>query len=108
MGFVTGFFQDELLSGEVLPPWLSGIRCAGPEPEVGACRRSIFGDTSFCGPTQRLFCFSSRVVLRHEAALPLPVLTVCASSSPVPRTHRLPGVGGIAHCVGADVSGRCC
>ena len=84
MGFVTGFFGDEVLNDEVLPPWLSGIRCAGPEPEVGACRRSTFGDTSSCGTTQRLFCLSSRAVLRSDAALTSPILPMPASSSHIP------------------------
>jgi len=76
MGFVTGSLQDEVPTAKVLPPWLSGIRCAGPEAEVGACRRSIFGDTASCGATQRLFCLSTRVLLP-----PLP--NEQASSRPV-------------------------
>eukprot|EP00892_Ulva_mutabilis_P007291 jgi/Ulvmu1/4934/UM204_0006.1 len=60
MGFVTGFFEAADQSPALLPPWLSGIRCAGPEASVGACRRSGFGDTSTCGAVQRLFCLSSR------------------------------------------------
>lgn len=63
IGFVTGFLQDEVPTAEVLPPWLSGISCAGQEAEVGACRRSVFGDTSSCGSIQRLFCFSTRALL---------------------------------------------
>ena len=63
MGFVTGFLHDEVPTAEVLPPWLSGIRCDGPEDELGACRLSIFGDTSSCGAIQRLFCLSNRVLL---------------------------------------------
>ena len=63
MGFVTGSLQDEVPTAKVLPPWLSGIRCAGPEAEIGACRRSIFGDTASCGATQRLFCLSTRALL---------------------------------------------
>eukprot|EP00892_Ulva_mutabilis_P007289 jgi/Ulvmu1/4932/UM204_0003.1 len=60
MGFATGFFESADQSAALLPPWLSGIRCAGPEAEVGACRRSGFGETSTYGATQRLFCLSSR------------------------------------------------
>lgn len=59
MGFTTGFFQNADSSPTITPPWLSGIRCAGPEASVGACRRSDFGETSTCGPIQRLFCLSS-------------------------------------------------
>ena len=66
MGFETGVLRDEVPTAEVLPPWLSGIRCAGPEAEVGACRRSVFGDTSSCGAIQRLSCVSTR------ALFPLP------------------------------------
>ena len=70
IGFVTGSLEDESPSAEVLPPWLSGIRCTGLEAEVGACRRSIFGDTSSCDAIQRLFCLSTR------ACIPTDLLSV--------------------------------
>ena len=57
MGFVGGFLQPVDPSAPVLPPWLSGIRCAGPEANVAACPRSGFGETVTCGPEQRLFWF---------------------------------------------------
>ena len=81
MGFGSGFFGDEVLGVELLPPWLSGIRCAGPEPGVGACRRSSFGNTSPCGTTLRLFCFSSRVALPHESSAAASVLPIFVLSA---------------------------
>ena len=79
MGFMTGFFQDEVPTAEVLPPWLSGLRCAGTEAEVTACRTSIFGDTSTCGAIQRLFCLSTRALFpllpnEHAASRPFQFL----------------------------------
>ena len=69
MGFETGFFRDEVLADEVVPPWLSGIRCAEAERELSSCPRSVFGDTSSCGSTQRLFCLTSRVSLFNARLL---------------------------------------
>lgn len=65
---MTGFFQHEASTASIAPPWLSGIRCTGSEADVGACRRSSFGDTRSCMATQRLFCLSSRVLLPHMHA----------------------------------------
>lgn len=68
MGFVSGFFMDvnvflkdvDASVPLLLPPWLSGIRCAGTEDSLGDCTRSGFGETASCGGfIQRLFCFSS-------------------------------------------------
>ena len=59
MGFTTGFLRSTNPSPSVPPPWLSGIRCAGPEDSLGACRRSDFGEVSTCGAIQRLFCYSN-------------------------------------------------
>lgn len=88
MGFMSGFFGDEAVAAEVLPPWLSGIRCVGTEAEVSDCPTSVFGDTFSCGATQRLFCLSSRVILLNEAALTWPVVSMYVSSAPERATQR--------------------
>eukprot|EP00892_Ulva_mutabilis_P004525 jgi/Ulvmu1/2444/UM135_0004.1 len=60
MGFISGFFQNADPAATMLPPWLSGITCAGPEADLSMCRRSSFGETSTCGFFQLLFCISNR------------------------------------------------
>lgn len=78
MGFISGVLEDADMSAPLRPPWLSGIRCAGPEAEVTACPRSPFGDTAACRSVQRLFCISSRMlpiylpcVQRQSCKIPL-------------------------------------
>lgn len=68
MGFGTGVLQDTAMSATLLPPWLSGIRCAGPEADITACPRSSFGDTASCRDVQRLFCITNGM---------LPSITSC-------------------------------
>ena len=83
MGFVTGYFLDDRSTGASLPPWLSGVRCSVQEADIGACRRSTFGDTSSCGATQRMFCLPSRMTPQNYAelaSLGLPMSSVCSMS----------------------------
>ena len=92
MGFVTGTFRDADVSTPLRPPWLSGIRCAGPEANLTACPRSMFGNTTSCGAVQRLFCITNRTFL--TACIVLLLNTVRSHHSirdmPNPQTPMMP------------------
>ena len=96
MGFETGFFRDEMLTGEVLPPWLSGIRCEDADTELSSCQRSGFGDTSSCGTAQRLFCLSSRVSLSHARKTALASEHVCFGITGVKHAALHSATGHVA------------
>ena len=61
LGFVTGILQNAKMAAPLRPSWLSDVHCAGPEEEIAACARSVYGDTASCGDIQRLFCITDRM-----------------------------------------------
>lgn len=81
MGFTAGSFRAVTSTdstAEVPPPWLSSVQCVGFEPRLSQCERSVFGDTSTCGASLRLFCSSGGAHL-HSKLPPPPFIYACAS-----------------------------
>lgn len=68
LGFGTGSFRGIQDDAVVSPPWLSSVQCVGFESEFGDCDRSVFGDTSTCGPSLRLFCSNDGAASRSLEA----------------------------------------